>query len=201
MIPGDARLAFLLGAAFENMAASQIQSAMHDGEAPFVSGSRPILLAKAEFQFRSALLLDPNLAEARLRLGHVLTLLTRPAEALTLLEDLDAALPRPDLRYFAALFTGRAEEMLGRVAEARTAFERASQLFPESQSPRLALAQLGLRAADQAEAVSIVRGLRPAPPANAGALTDPWWVYDVSCTAGLSDRVAAMRAAAAEVVR
>jgi hypothetical protein len=67
VIPDSARLAFLLGAAFENGGVAD-QSAMRRRGAVH-RRIAAILLAKAEFQFRSALLLDPTLAEARLGWG------------------------------------------------------------------------------------------------------------------------------------
>ena len=50
------------------------------------------------------------------------------------------------------LFLGRAEEALGHDEAARAAFERASALYPNAQSPRLALSQIARRAGNRAAA-------------------------------------------------
>lgn len=197
VIPGDARLAFYFGTAYENMAAPGIQAAFEDGDvATMAIETRPVLLAKAEFQLRSALLLEPDFAEASLRLGHTLELLGRHDEALRHLQPVESTLPRPDLRYFTALFIGRAHEADGRDDEARAAFERAAKQFPSAQSPRLALARLALRTGGQAEALPHIREL-----GTEAVAADPWWTYDVSATTGMSDHFVSLRAAVATVLR
>jgi tetratricopeptide (TPR) repeat protein len=196
VLPGDAQLAFDCGVVYENLAASGIQAAVPDDQAALTIGSRPILLANAEFHFRSALLLEPGFHEAALRLGRILELLGRHEEALSHLRRVETLLPRPALQYYAALLVGRAHEAAGRSDEARAAFERALKHYPDAQSARLALAALTFRASGQIPALPYVRSLGAGRP---GA--DPWWAYDVSSTAAVSDHVDALRLSAAEVLR
>jgi len=196
VLPGDARLAFYLGAAYENLASPGIQAAIPDDEAALTIGSRPLLLARAEFQLRSALLLQPGFGEAALHLARILEMTGRYEEALPLLQPLETSLPRPELRYLAALWSGRAHEAAGRRDEARASFERALTYVPDAQSARMSLAALTFRASGQAAALPYVR-----PPGAERPAVDPWWTYDVSHTAGMSAHVEAFRAAAAEVLR
>ena len=76
-------------------------------------------LRLAEAAYREALTIDPGLAEARLRLGRVLSLTNRPEAALAEL-DAAAAASSADtrIRYLAALFAGGVHESDGRWAQA-----------------------------------------------------------------------------------
>jgi len=171
--PNDGRIALYLGAALETLAAPSVQVAIASISGGF-NLDRNALLQKAEVNYRAALSLDPSLPDVPLRLGRVLQLTKRPADAIDQLTKAEASLDRTDLKYFAALFLGRSYESLKRDEEARAAFERAEQMFPAAQSPRLALAQMAWRAGDQASAAARIGELPPA-----GITGDPWWVYDI----------------------
>ena len=117
-------------------------------------------LAKAERFFRDSLAHRPEHLEARVRHGRVLDHLGRHEEA-----SANCAGPLPDgasdqLLYLAQLFLGRAEEALEHGEAARAAFERASALYPNAQSPRLALSQIARRAGNRPAAQ---RELQPFP--------------------------------------
>lgn len=132
--------------------------------------------AEAERLFRRVLTIDPARADARLRLGRLLIIRRRYAEA-------DAELTRAlatsrDRRtsYLAHLFAGRASARLGRFEAAATHIDAALALFPDAQSALLARSQLALQRADVTGALSPVDRLahvnHDRPP------VDPWLTYD-----------------------
>lgn len=131
-------------------------------------------LTQAELYLRRAVERAPRLAEARLRLGRVLSLRGRYADALPHLDIAREESVDAYGRYYALLFLGRALEALGRADEARAPFEAAAQLFPLAQSPQLALSRLALARGDQREAALLLDRLS----GGSGDRTDPWWYYD-----------------------
>ncbi len=78
-------------------------------------------------------------------------------------------------RYYGSLFAGDAAEALGRMEEARAAYERAAALYPKAHAPRFALSQLAARAGDTIAASQtlelVLSGPDPAPD------DDPFWTY------------------------
>ena len=66
-------------------------------------------IAEAERFYRDAIRLEPGYAEARVRLGRVLSLRDRHAEALTLLST-PVETGDPVVRYYGALTLGHAAE-------------------------------------------------------------------------------------------
>src|SRR5207302_6333486 len=119
------------------------------------------------------------MAEARVRLGHVLFARGRPQEAVDELRRLDAATQPELLQYFHAMFLGAAEEALGHFDQARTAYARASELFPAAQSPYLALGALATRRGDRATALKETARLFDLPNLTRQP-DDPWWIYRTS---------------------
>lgn len=133
-------------------------------------------LGIAERVLRRALANDPSLAEARVRLAHVLSARGKAAEAAALARQTLAA-PLPSfVEYYGAMVLGRAEAQLGHPAEARVAFERAAARYPHSQAARVALSRLDLAAGHAAEAVeALVRMLGSGTPER---IEDPWpWYF------------------------
>ena len=130
---------------------------------------------RAESLLRKALAADPELVEASLRLGRVLTQLQRHDEALPHLRKAIASATDPAMTYYAHLFMGDATQALGQLDEARRQYENAIAIFPDSQAARLALGfvlrSLGDRAAARA---AIDPALAPSPRSPDD---DPWWDY------------------------
>lgn len=137
-------------------------------------GSRRGELQRAERFLREALAMTPGDADARMRLGHTLVELGRHEEAAVELRKAIDAKPDTRRHYLTALFLGRAEQALGRHAEARRLYEIAADLYPGAQSPRLALSQLARQTGNRSAAQQSLRRL--AAVSNAGA-SDPWWQY------------------------
>ena len=130
-------------------------------------------LNAAEGDLRKALSLDPSLAEAYLRLGHVLGEQGRHGDAAAALVG---ALAMPgltvDLQYDGWLLLGRERDALDDVSGARDALARAAALVPGAQSPHLALSQIARASGDRKRAVEALQSLSTDPNTD-----DPWWTY------------------------
>ena len=155
------------------------------GEASVASTFHPLAAAVketgvelgfAEGALRRALALDPSLAEARIRLAHVLGARGNTADAVALAgEALAKPLP-PFLEYYGAMVLGRYLEHRGDAAEAKAAYDRAVAVFPYAQAARVAASRGTLAAGRREEAVTdILAGIGPDAPADR---QDPWaWYY------------------------
>jgi tetratricopeptide (TPR) repeat protein len=178
VFPG--RHVFLFDSAYlhEKFSSLAIQAAVQELHATGTNvpvESRRNELQRAERFFRQALALAPDDAETRLRLGRTLGELGRHEEAgAELRRALDADLDS-QRRYLAELFLGREEQALGRRDEAKRRYENAAELYPDAQSPRLALSQLARQSGDRAGAL---RALQAATsPSSDDNRLDPWWHY------------------------
>lgn len=109
----------------------------HDADtAPGFKGD----LKEAERAYRSALAAQPDLVEARVHLGRVLTLRNDPQAIKVLEESADAT--DEGFRYLARLFEGDDFERRGDLAEAERRYLAAIGLLPNAQSAHIALAHL-----------------------------------------------------------
>jgi tetratricopeptide (TPR) repeat protein len=135
-------------------------------------------LQEAEHYYRRALAADGSLAVVRVRLGRLLYLSDRTAEAMTELEQAlreasaaDSAVPA----YWAALQLGLAREQAKR-ADARDAYTVAVRIHPGGRSAHLALGALaaGDRVADAWAYADTSLGVVGAD--GRGDL-DPWVLY------------------------
>lgn len=201
----------------ERRPSSQNAAALRQGYRRSAAGLR----TDAEKYFRRALARDPSFAEARVRLGRLLTLRDRPEEAARELQQamrlpVNPGTPLPPelrppadhtVKYYGWLFLGDTLARLGRTADAMVALQSAAALFPKAQSPRLAISQL---AGDQGnltqarEAVERLLAETKAPPEP----SDPWWIYSrgrgrdaESIYAAFSARVDALPAASTKTWR
>jgi tetratricopeptide (TPR) repeat protein len=183
LFPDDPDILFLSGCQQETYAGAEIQAALRSAVLPqgftIDVASEGAALRDAETYFRRALARKAEMPEARIRLGHVLLARGRPQEAADELTRLDAGSQPALLQYFHAMFLGAAEEALAHFDPARASFERASVLFPEAQSPYLALSALATRRGDRATALKEMRRLFDLPNVVRRP-DDPWWIYRVS---------------------
>lgn len=179
LFPDDAVLLMLGGSLHEGLASARVQEFVKSAIVPkgvvLRVGSPRTELGRAESLLRRAVAIDPRAAEARVRLGRVLSLQEKHADALNELRRLDAAAP-PLLQYFGSLFAGEAAEALGRADEARAAYERAATLYPRAHAPRFALSQLATSTGD---AVPASKALEPVLSASQDPVLadDPFWTY------------------------
>src|SRR5207247_9478776 len=118
----------------------------------------------------------PDHVEARLRHGRVLGGLGRHADAAAELRQAIASADDSLLRYYADLFLGAAEEELGHRDAARLAYEQAAALYPDAQSPLVALSRLARRYGDRPGALHAIQRVC-ALSADAHARHDPGWTY------------------------
>jgi hypothetical protein len=135
----------------------------------------------AERLFRRTLQVAPTFVEARVRLGRLLEVRDRFADALAELSMAvnDRAVAQdPVVLFYAQLFAGRAEHALGQVGDAARHDGGALALFPDAQSALLARSQLALVTADAGGALAPI-GRLAALPADPGRRIDPWWQYQL----------------------
>ena len=131
-------------------------------------------LREAERRFERSLELAPDSTEARIRLAHVRGLRDRHEEAADALRCVAGREIGGPMQYYAWLLLGREETALGRRDAARGAFERAMDLYPGAQSPRLGLSLLARTEGDHAAARSALEVLRD----GARGEEDPWWSFN-----------------------
>jgi hypothetical protein len=184
LFPRDPDLLFLEGALHETFAAPRIQDAVQELRPAVGVGGRTYYyetavrserteLREAESLLRRALTIDPSRVEARIRLGRVLTLLDRPADAVSMLKGATTTASEPLLRYYSMLFLGRAAEQTGDLILSRQSYETAATLYPRAQSPRLALSQLAQLSAAPSRSMAETNEVLTRDSTR----EDPWWSY------------------------
>lgn len=180
LFPSDSAILFASGVLHERFGSTALQAAAEsvnesNRTSASVSSARGEL-SRAERFFRDTLVQRPDHVEARVRHGRVLDDLGRHEEAAAELRRAIADGASGPMLYFAELFLGRAEESLHHDAAAREAFERASALYPNAQSPRLALSQIARRAGNRAAAQRELQAIAKLPDDDRRR-EDPWWFY------------------------
>jgi tetratricopeptide (TPR) repeat protein len=149
--------------------------------------------ADAERLFRSALDVDPDFVEARVRLARLLEVRGRHAEAAQELARALSSRERidPVVAFYAHLFAGRVDRALGRLDTAAAHLRDALALFPNAQSALLGASQVAVLRSDVESALASVRQLEVA---NAGPdrRMDPWWVYSIGLGRNADALLAAM---------
>lgn len=195
LFPADAYLLMLAGSLHETLAGSRLQAVVDAArsrrDVSIRIGSGRDELERAEDVLRRAVRADPDGAEAHVRLGRVLSLRGRHAEALPELHRGRVMAKDPFVSYYAELALGGALHAVGSLADARAAFARAALLFPSAQSPRLSLSQLAHVDGDRLEALRLARS-----SLSIGGSThdeDPWWVYDFAAGRDADARLSELR--------
>jgi tetratricopeptide (TPR) repeat protein len=198
LFPGDAELHFFSGCLHETFASRRIQSVFRAVSLPegvtFNIESERSELRLAESSFRKALAIDANLTEARIRLGHVLTLIGRHSDAADELRKAISTTEDPLLLYYGHLLLGGQLDALGDRDRARDAYKRAAALFPRAQSPQLALSEIASRAGDRRAALDSIRSVL-GPPVDEFDRADPWWTYHMQQGRSAEEQLANLRAA------
>lgn len=174
LFPDDPDVLFQHGFYHEGFASPFIQSAAlesgNDRRGPKVH------LEEAADHYRKALKAKPDFAEARLHRGFVLTELGRYDEAAEELGRAVGKLQDPRHRYLVELFLGQVEYGLGHAGPAREHFLRASEQYPQAQSPFFSLALLARQRGDRRGALEAMQKLLDLPRALPDE-ADPWWHY------------------------
>ena len=154
-------------------------------------------LGNAEDRFRIALKLDPQLAEARMRLGRVLQLRGKMAEAR---KELEAVIDQPGapatIRYLASMFLVDVLEEEGNKAAAFARIRELVGRYPDCQSGRLAMSRIYESRGDRAAAL---RALEPLwKEQSERKCIDPWWAYNLGQVWRVGPLLEQLRAAARE---
>ena len=131
-------------------------------------------LKDAERAYRHALAAQPDLVEARLRLGRVLTLRGDTRGAVRLLAEIGERAER-EYQYLARMFEGDAFERMGNDAEAERRYLAATALLPEAQAAHLGLAQVRHKRGARAEAAESVRATTQGKTVT--DTSEPWFWY------------------------
>jgi tetratricopeptide (TPR) repeat protein len=182
LFQSDPEIMFASGFLHETFAAPRLQAvvgaASGTGTFPGI-GSVGHNLSEAEHYFRRAVSALPGFGEARLHLGRVLGLQGKHKLAVPELERALEDAEDSAQTYYALLFLGREEEMLGRREASSRHFERAAALFPSAQAPQLALSRLALERGNERGAQEILNRSLTAREGAASAM-DPWWDYETT---------------------
>ena len=194
LFPRDPEVLFFAGCAREVFSGPQIQSVLQSmtlaRDLFNLIGSESAELRNAERLFRESLERNPEQPEVRIRLGRVLGRRGRHQEAIVELRQAATGTQNRLLLYYANLFLGGEADALGLMDEARQAYERASELYPLAQSPRLAISTLAVRTGDRAGALGPIETvLGGDEPQRAD---DPWWSYYISQARSLESIVVAL---------
>lgn len=195
LFPDDPQLLFLTGSAHEMFAGVRTQAGMQG-----VRGRRDVTfdvqdasgeLRRAEQFYERTLERDPQLLEARIRLGRVMGLRGRHKEAVAQLQQ-GLSATEPLLQFYASLFLGAEFETLGNGAEARRSYERAAALAPTAQSPLLGLSRVADQSGERAAARDAVARMLKVP-SNDVERVDPWWVYEIAPARQVDSLLAELR--------
>lgn len=198
----DARVLFDYGTFFEmqgmpisqSLLSSEDVAAMRPGSrlslatrslATQITGVRPVEAENEDAirRYRWALDIDPDLAEARVRLARILLVRGDEDGAAKELSKALASLATakvkdPVVEFYAQLFAARADRAMGKLESAGTHYDLALRLFPFAQSALLGASQVAVLRADVSGALAFTRKLESsAAPSDQRA--DPWWVYEV----------------------
>jgi tetratricopeptide (TPR) repeat protein len=194
IFPADPDILFLAGTLHESYAAARIQAAIRSVTLPdgvsFALGSDHAELRKAEGLLRRVVAAKPDFSEARVRLGHVLLRLGKPADAAKELTQAIDTIDDPLLGYYAGLFSGAAREALGDLAAAEASYLRAAELQPRAQSTHFALSALARRRGDRNGALREMR--RVFELASDDLDDDPWWTYHTAQARSADDLFTAL---------
>lgn len=171
----DARLRMLTGVV-EEMRAHIENGNLHDRK---VIASRTYDEARrrldlAESHYRRARTLDPQMFEARLRLGRVLFLRRDVDSARQELQVVTSGGAPESLAYLAHLFLGALHESRNAVADARREYEAALMLAPQYQTSYIALSFLERMSGRTTRSTELLATFAALPKP---AQQDPWWDY------------------------
>jgi tetratricopeptide (TPR) repeat protein len=193
LLPQDARILFDRGCLAEALSMNLFQQLVEDAPEHWVfaaSGQaikqpppRVVLPsaqdgnARAAEFYRRALIVDPQLDEARVRLARLLEGDKHYADADRELATALEAPPDRAVAFYAHLLGARAAEAQGQPEGAQAHVQAALALFPHAESAWLAASHLALLNGDADGALSALDDLAADPPNLDRSTTDPWSQY------------------------
>ena len=173
----DPELLLASGCLHETLSSPRVQSVV---QSLIAAGQRMTGLpdagpsrSEAARYFRRALAVSPSTLEAKVRLARLLGIDGRHADAVKLLKsavtEIKSDVP---LVYYAWLFLGDELQATRQFPAAVVAYQRAADLYPRAQSPRLALVCLARRVSSRVSGFDVMQQTLGQPRADAD---DPWW--------------------------
>lgn len=152
---------------------------------------RERFLEKAEEYHREAIKRDPALAEAHVRLGRVLELRGKLADARAELEAARKLEAPREMSYLATLFLAGIVEEASKSAPAFDLYAELVEKWPECQSGHLGLSRAHSARGDWPAALEALKPLRKEQQDR--ACFDAWWVYWSGQTWRLKDLLEDLR--------
>lgn len=195
--PMDAPLRLAYGTALEAAATEGLIPANRYSPSMYANARsvRTIALNDAARELEGALVQDPSLVEARIRLGHVQILQHDDATAARTLNEALAVARDPSWVYIARLLVGGIRERAGSLDGAMGMYAAAANIRPNGQSAYIALSHAMHKAGDSAAAAQVLDRLF-ARKLDVNA-DDPWWRYRF----GNGDRAREILAALQEEIK
>jgi tetratricopeptide (TPR) repeat protein len=136
---------------------------------------RDAYLTAAQAAFEKVIKLEPNHAEAKLRLAQVLVMKGDDGRAYSLASEVLGNKPAPAMKYLALLVSGGVLERSRQLDAAAKMYLDAILSVPSGQSAYLALASILHRSGQSSEAGSVMERLFS--QGAVGTNADPWWTY------------------------
>ena len=155
------------------------------------TGRQRLELTEARAVFEAALRADPELHEARLRLGRVLWRLDKPDEARAALPALLQEGQDPSLLYLSHLFLGRLAEDARELPVAIQHYRSALAVDPAAQSAAGALSQVLWMTGEEAEARDVLESALSYGPR--GAPRDAYMAYHLGRSGRAEEMLDALR--------
>jgi tetratricopeptide (TPR) repeat protein len=169
--PDDARVLLAAGSRHELAWWLSLENSQRELEPEPFAVRKSLTMARD--YLRRSLAADPDEAEARLRLAHVLLELNELSSIPQIVSSHDWTPDGPAFEYLARLFEGDLHERRGDRAAAFAAYDRAIALVDAPQSALVAKAHLAHLDGRRPEAAQIV-----APVLSRSAKgADPWWPF------------------------
>jgi tetratricopeptide (TPR) repeat protein len=179
IFPSNERILFYAGVLHEIYAMPSNQNIILPQFGRLAHGPKESELKEARQLFQKAIKVNPDFAEAHLRLGRTLGLLNLHEQAVGELQQAAVSIKDPQLLYYAFLFLGCELGKLSRQSEAGNQYEKAAGLFPKAQSPLLGLSQLARSNSDDKGALVAIQRLFALPNKDSWD-EDPLWIYDLA---------------------
>ena len=176
----DPDMLLATGCLYETLSSPRVQSV---AESMIAAGARTTGLpaagssrSQAMRYYRRALAMNPSALEAKVRLGRLLGIDGRHADAANLLRNAVAEIKNDTaLAYYGWLFLGDELQATRQYPAAVAAYQRAADLYPRAQSPRLAVVCLARRVRSRATGFDLMQQTLGAPTRSDA--DDPWWRY------------------------
>lgn len=180
LFPASPDVLFQAGLVHALMASPLVQAAARQASPPpgqkLDAVGAGVHLREARSLFTRALEAGGAHPETALRLGQVLLALGHPQDAAAVLDQARRGKLDASLEYCTELLLGDAYAAQEDTDEARRAYERAAALFPDAQSPWMALSRLARAEGRRTEALEHLQRVFERGR-TVRRLDDPWWGY------------------------